>query len=603
MASMPQGPMRPSRPPMRPIAPPAVPAVPTTAGMVRPQMPPRPALAPGVVQDGTHTYVPVGHSGAETLVIVENGTAHVYPLAGRQEWTFGRANDQHRPDIAVRSSIVSREHGRFLRHDGGWYYQPNRTTNPTFIDGMRLAPDMPPRLLRDGDIIRVDYAIEKPDDDGVFIVFTVDQHLGQWTSYPLRAGSTFIGRAPAADTIVQQVPYVSRRHARIDRTARGYVIRDMGSRIGTYLNDMPVRGAMPLREKDVITIGDCRFYYTRGSIVYDRRTTVAAAPVAAAPQVLQPATLPGIPRPTPAVPLLKATGAPVQATPVVEDGVMIDVNVTEKHVRHRKRITLLKDIHCTIREHSMVAIIGTSGAGKTLLLNCLSGKDHDFVGSTLLRGQDIKNNHRRLRSAIGYVRQSNVFSAPLTVHEELMSSARLRLPDDYTKAQLEEKVEYVLDALNLTEHQNKAIRTLSGGQQRRVSVAREFIGFPSVLFLDEPDAGLSYLDKKALFTQLQTIVRTGRERSAAEDATVSTVIMVVHEIDMLDMFDQVIIIAAPPRADGAGREPGQLAFSGRPAEAKAYFKATDYRDMFDHLQTQLDQHRFQPYGTPEEDRR
>ncbi|EFA23414.1 ATP-binding cassette domain-containing protein [Bifidobacterium gallicum] len=576
--------------------------------------------------EGTQTYVPTVHVGPQTLVVVENRHASIYPLGTRPSWTFGRINDHSHPDIAVESAIVSREHGRFFTQGGQWFYQVASTTNPTFINGRRLAGNAPPCQLHNGDIIRVDYSIETPDDDGVFLIFTVDQHLGQWTSYPLTQRTTFIGRAPAPNTIVQQVPYVSRRHARIDHTPRGYVIRDMGSRIGTYLNDDPVRGAMLLREKDIISIGDCRFYYTDGCIVYDRRNTtsipqrtaqtrpmqagrpapvgqpgVAAplrTPMAVNPQLMMPSKAARVQtmQTMQSLPTLQPMQQMPAMSPVQEHAVMIDVNVVEKHVGGRKKLTLLKNIHCTIREHSMVAIIGTSGAGKTLLLNCLSGKDYEFQGRTLLRGQDIKNNHRRLRSAIGYVRQSNVFSPPLTVQEELMASARLRLPDDYNREQLEQKVSYVLDALNLSEHRNKAIRTLSGGQQRRVSVAREFIGFPSVLFLDEPDAGLSYLDKKELFTQLNAIVKKGETGDMEEDATVSSVIMVVHEIDMLDMFDQVIVVAAPSRKDGSGREPGQLAFAGRPQDAKTYFNnASDYRKMFDELQAQLDKHTFRPF--------
>lgn len=551
---------------------------------------PIPPLSSQAASDeGTRSFFHDARTDSQSLVVVEDGQVQVYPLDSQVTWSFGRISETNHPDIGVHSPIVSRKHAQFVRLKDGWHYEAFSTKNSTFINGDRIGQGLDSQVLEDGDIIRIDAAdLTQPDLQGIIMLVTVNYNRGKWQSYrlPVKTGtSVFIGRANDQHTIVQDVPYVSRRHARIERTNNGYTIRDMGSRIGTYVNDMPVHKTVLLREKDVIAIGDCRFFYTHGTIVYDQRMPKGTQVQATLPR-LHALSQPTVALPQPSI----SIGLPPKnsASASRKSSVIIDVDVQEKRGtgRDRKKL-LLKNVNFSINDNSMVAIIGTSGAGKTLLLNCLSGKDKYFTGQTTLNGTNLQKNINRLGKMIGYVQQSNVFLPPLTVHEELYSSAKLRLPDDYAKQQLEEKVAFVLDVLNLKALRDIPIKRLSGGQKRRVSVARELIGFPSILCLDEPDAGLSYPDKRDLFTYMSRIVHDDATREEF-NSTVSSIVMVVHEIDLLDMFDQVIIVAAPQSQNTQVKEPGQLAFVGSPLEAKEYFNhASNYREMFDELECRI----------------
>lgn len=624
-------PMPPQRPaPLNPVRPPqagvnrSMPAPRQSQGVPQPRVAaPRPQQPPRAAADQTRTFFGGGHFGPETVVIIEDGNASVYPLAGHEVWAFGRAMSQDPgvPTLRVHSSIVSANHGAFVFNDGRWHYQSRQTTNPTYINGRRLQPDAR-YPLADGDLIRIDGDLGNPDAQGVIIIFTVDQNLGLWRSYPLprqEGRTTYIGRAAAPDTIVQNVPYVSRRHARIDFVRGQYVIRDIKSRIGTYIDGRPLRGAHVLQEKDVIAIGDCRFYFTKGTIVYDQR--VGAGVRAAA----QPTPMPSIAVPAPAAatgplampaPITTALGkrpaSPAPSTAVqptaaqIAQPVMLDVQIDDKTVGGRHPKTLLKDIHFQIPQHSLVAIIGTSGAGKTLLLNCLSGKDSLYNGRTLYKNQeDLRAHYKNLGPMIGYVQQSNVFLQELTVFEEIYSSAKLRMAEDSSRAEIKEQVDSVLHKLDIYALKDSPIKKLSGGQKRRVSVARELVGYKPVLCLDEPDAGLSYIDKDKLFTKLRDIVHPPRDMQRQEEdgsERVLSIIMVIHEIDMLDMFDEVVVVASPRAKDPKTRNPGRLAFAGTPADALRHFGgAKDFREMFKNLNDQIsdpDHITFKPYEVP-----
>lgn len=624
-------PMPPQRPaPLNPVRPPqagvnrSMPAPRQSQGVPQPRVAaPRPQQPPRAAADQTRTFFGGGHFGPETVVIIEDGNASVYPLAGHEVWAFGRAMSQDPgvPTLRVHSSIVSANHGAFVFNDGRWHYQSRQTTNPTYINGRRLQPDAR-YPLADGDLIRIDGDLGNPDAQGVIIIFTVDQNLGLWRSYPLprqEGRTTYIGRAAAPDTIVQNVPYVSRRHARIDFVRGQYVIRDIKSRIGTYIDGRPLRGAHVLQEKDVIAIGGCRFYFTKGTIVYDQH--VGAGVRAAA----QPTPMPSIAVPAPAAatgplampaPITTALGkrpaSPAPSTAVqptaaqIAQPVMLDVQIDDKTVGGRHPKTLLKDIHFQIPQHSLVAIIGTSGAGKTLLLNCLSGKDSLYNGRTLYKNQeDLRAHYKNLGPMIGYVQQSNVFLQELTVFEEIYSSAKLRMAEDSSRAEIKEQVDSVLHKLDIYALKDSPIKKLSGGQKRRVSVARELVGYKPVLCLDEPDAGLSYIDKDKLFTKLRDIVHPPRDMQRQEEdgsERVLSIIMVIHEIDMLDMFDEVVVVASPRAKDPKTRNPGRLAFAGTPADALRHFGgAKDFREMFKNLNDQIsdpDHITFKPYEVP-----
>src|SRR3954471_16868885 len=137
-----------------------------------------------------------------------------------------------------------------------------------------------------------------------------------------------------------------------------------------------------------------------------------------------------------------------------------------------------------------------------------------------------------MRSRIGMVPQDDVVHRQLTVDQALSYAAQLRLPTDTSKADRRAVVDRVLGELELTEHRNKRVDKLSGGQRKRASVALELLTGPSLLILDEPTSGLDPALDRQVMTMLRQLADAGR-----------VVIVVTHSLAYLKMCDQVMLLA------------------------------------------------------------
>ena len=224
---------------------------------------------------------------------------------------------------------------------------------------------------------------------------------------------------------------------------------------------------------------------------------------------------------------------------------------------------LIRDIHMEIQEGTLVAMLGTAGAGKSTVMNCLNGMDLQGVeGSVLYRGVDLMQNFEEMKYLIGSVPQKKIFHAAFTPEEEFTQAAMLRLPEDTTEAEIKRRVDQTLDMLSMNGVRKNRNSKLSGGEQTRVNVGIELVADRDLLCLDEPDQGLSPNYKHELFEILQKLAHTYGK----------TVLSIIHDVSEIDMFDQVVMLA---KVDGVGR----LAFSGTPAEAREYF-GVDIRDAY-----------------------
>ncbi len=224
---------------------------------------------------------------------------------------------------------------------------------------------------------------------------------------------------------------------------------------------------------------------------------------------------------------------------------------------------LLRDVRLEIRQGTLVAMLGTAGAGKTTVMNCLNGMDLVGVeGSVVYRNVDLMQSFDQMKNLIGSVPQQKTFHATFTPEQEFYFAARKRLPGDTTEAEIQERVDRTLDMLSIQSVRHSRNSKLSGGEQTRVNVGIELVADRDLLCLDEPDQGLSPNYKHELFEILR--------RLAHENG--KTMLTIIHDVSEIDMFDQVILLA---KKDGVGR----LAFSGTPAEARRYF-GTDIRDAY-----------------------
>lgn len=168
---------------------------------------------------------------------------------------------------------------------------------------------------------------------------------------------------------------------------------------------------------------------------------------------------------------------------------MIEVKNVEKSFGDSK---ILKGISTVFETGKTNLIIGQSGSGKTVLLKSLLGIHHPEVGTIEFDGRIYSNldddEKRELRTEIGMVFQGSALFDSMTVAENV--AFPLRMFTNNTKAQIKERVDFVLERVALKDAHHKLPSEISGGMQKRVAIARAIVNKPKYLFCDEPNSGL-----------------------------------------------------------------------------------------------------------------
>ncbi|HYX48171.1 MAG TPA: ATP-binding cassette domain-containing protein, partial [Ktedonobacteraceae bacterium] len=332
--------------------------------------------------------------------------------------------------------------------------------------------------------------------------------------FPLEAPVITIGRL-GNNSLVLSHPQVSNYHARLERGPNGaYRIIDLGSTNHVYVNSQLVR-AKVLNPGDTIRIGPFAFTYTGHQLVQQ------------------------------------------------DNSFSIRVDALHLKSTGKRFITLLHDISIDIPPRTLVALVGSSGVGKTTLLNALSGLRPAQKGEVLYNGQDYYKNLGVFSGQLGYVPQDDIVHPDLSVQQALYYTARMRLPGDFTRSQIKERVNEVLDEVEMRHRRRHLVRSLSGGERKRVSIALELLANPSIFFLDEPTAGLDPGLERKMIELLRRLANKGH-----------TIVLVTHATYNVHYCDYVCYIARG----------GRLAFYGPPAEAQAYFGTDDYAEIYNSLE-------------------
>ena len=205
----------------------------------------------------------------------------------------------------------------------------------------------------------------------------------------------------------------------------------------------------------------------------------------------------------------------------------------------------------------MCAIMGPSGCGKTTLLDMLADKKTSaYSGEVFLNGLPRDKLFRRLTA---YVPQSDTLPAYLTVGEALMFVHRLRVEGDLTNAERDGAVSECLSVLGIDGIKDELIgdehrRGISGGQKRRLTLARGLVGGSQIVFADEPTSGLSSTDA-------ETVVRAMRVASLRLGVVFVTVIHQPRE-EVAKLFDRLLLLTSCP---------GRMVYNGPFDQAAAYF--------------------------------
>ncbi len=187
----------------------------------------------------------------------------------------------------------------------------------------------------------------------------------------------------------------------------------------------------------------------------------------------------------------------------------------------------LKGIDLEIRRGEIFALLGPNGAGKTTLINIICGVVTPSTGTVTVDGFDIIKNYRETRSRIGLVPQeltTNMFEKVFTV--VTLSRGLFGKPRDPGK------VEKTLRSLSLWDKKENTIMTLSGGMKRRVMIAKALAHEPTVLFLDEPTAGVDVSLRREMWDLIQELRKSG-----------VTIILTTHYIEEAqEMADRIGVI-------------------------------------------------------------
>ena len=231
---------------------------------------------------------------------------------------------------------------------------------------------------------------------------------------------------------------------------------------------------------------------------------------------------------------------------------IIDIEGLNKSYRDVKAV---RDLSFTVKEGELFAFLGVNGAGKSTTINIICGQLKKDSGSVTVDGMDIDTDMDKIKSEIGVVFQGSVLDSMLTVYDNLECRASLYgIVGEEFKARLSELAE-LLDFGDLI---YRTVGKLSGGQRRRIDIARSLLHRPKILILDEPTTGLDPQTRKTLWDVISDLRRSEN----------MTVFLTTHYMEEAAEADYVVVIDA-----------GQIAAKGTPLELKNSYTG-DYLTVY-----------------------
>ncbi|HEY4387018.1 MAG TPA: ATP-binding cassette domain-containing protein, partial [Ktedonobacteraceae bacterium] len=422
--------------------------------------------------------------------------------------------------IVINRPTISSFHAQIIREGNQLvliHPHPKRgkTLNGIDYNGVSVSGTTPFReVLKRGDVIRIS------DENGTFVSLAYNDGSGapqevipEIRPIPLGAPVITLGRLPDNNVILNH-PQVSGHHARLEQAQGGYRVVDLGSTNHVYVNARRVSHQL-LQPGDEVRIGPFKLAYT-GTLLTQQDES---------------------------------------------NGIRIDALHLKKV--GNKQVILLDDLSIAIPPRKFVALVGGSGAGKSTLMDALNGLRPAQQGMVLYNGQDYYRHLAAFSTQLGYVPQDDIIHRDLTVERALYYAAKLRLPSDFTEAQIKQRIEDVLDDVEMKFRRKLLVSKLSGGQRKRVSIALELLANPSVFFLDEPTSGLDPgLDRKMMLL-LRKLADKGH-----------TIVLVTHATNNINACDYVCFLC----------QGGRMAYFGPPNDAKTFFGKTDFAEIYSALE-------------------
>ena len=184
----------------------------------------------------------------------------------------------------------------------------------------------------------------------------------------------------------------------------------------------------------------------------------------------------------------------------------MSILTAENLAKSYKSRKVVSDVSLTVNSNEIVGLLGPNGAGKTTTFYMVVGLVRQDQGKIIIDGEDISllPMHNRAQRGIGYLPQEASIFRRLTVYENLMAVLEIR--KDLTSQQRREKADELIEEFNIGHIRDSLGQSLSGGERRRVEIARALAANPKFILLDEPFAGvdpISVSDIKKIITDLR----------------------------------------------------------------------------------------------------
>ncbi len=208
-------------------------------------------------------------------------------------------------------------------------------------------------------------------------------------------------------------------------------------------------------------------------------------------------------------------------------------------------ITAVDDLTFDVPDGIAFAFLGANGAGKSTTINCLTTVLPFDSGAVDVAGYDVVREAARVRERVGVVFQASLLDPTLTTRENLRFRATL---SKVAPERVETRIDQLSDMISMGSFLDRRYGLLSGGQRRRVDIARALIHEPSILFLDEPTAGLDPASRDLVWRTIQRL----------REDTGLTVFLTTHYMEEVERVDRVCVI-----------DRGRIVADGTPAALRA----------------------------------
>ena len=233
-------------------------------------------------------------------------------------------------------------------------------------------------------------------------------------------------------------------------------------------------------------------------------------------------------------------------------------------------VQAVRDLSFHVRKGELFAFLGVNGAGKSTTISILCGQLKKDSGTVRVAGQELEQDLTHITRSLGVVFQSSVLDAPLSVRDNLRSRAALY---GITGARFRRRLEELTELLELETLLNRPVGKLSGGQRRRIDIARALLHEPEILILDEPTTGLDPQTRRLLWN---VVTELRREKAM-------TVFLTTHYMEEAADADYVVIL-----------DSGTICAEGTPLALKNAY-AGDYITLY-----RADETRVKALGLPYE---